>query len=141
MLHQIVSFVMKHWVLVIAFIAVAVVIVIEEIRSQSAGGKRVTSMMATQLINRQDAIVIDIREPNVFRDGHIVNARNFPVLDLERQMEKLKAYAGRCVILVDENGLKVQAVALKLKLAGMTDVVVLKGGMESWLADSLPVVK
>jgi rhodanese-related sulfurtransferase len=141
MLHQIVSFVMKHWVLVIAFIAVAVVIVIEEIRSQSAGGKRVTSMMATQLINRQDAIVIDIREPNVFRDGHIVNARNFPVLDLERQIEKLKAYTNRCVILVDENGFKVQAVALKLKSAGMTDVVVLKGGMESWLADSLPVVK
>lgn len=132
---------MKHWVLITAFIVVAVAITMEEIRSQSAGGKRVTSMMATQLINRQDAVVIDIRESAVFRDGHIVNAKNFPVVDLDHQMEKLKAYRDRCVILVDNNGLKVQAAALKLKTAGMVNVVILKGGMEAWAADSLPVVK
>lgn len=141
MLHQIVLFVMKHWVLVVAFVAVAVVIVIEEIRSQGAGGQRVTPMMATQLINREDAVVVDIRDTSAFREGHIVNAKNFPAVDLDRQQEKLMAYRDRTVILVDANGSKVLPVAVKLKATGMTKLVILKGGIESWKADNMPVVK
>lgn len=141
MLHQIVLFVMKHWVLVVAFIAVAVAIAMEEIRSQSAGGKRVTTVMATQLINREDAIVVDIRDTSAFREGHIVNAKNFPEADFDRQQEKLMAYRDRTVILVDANGSKSQSVAVKLKEAGLTKVVILKGGIESWQADNIPLVK
>jgi rhodanese-related sulfurtransferase len=141
MLHQIVPFVMKHWVLVVAFIAVAIVIAMEEIRSQSVGGKRITPIMATQLINREDAIVVDIRDASAFREGHIVNAKNFPEADLDRQQEKLMTYRDRTVILVDANGSKAQSVAVKLKEAGLVNVVILKGGIESWLADNIPLVK
>lgn len=141
MLHQIVPFVMKHWVLIIAFIAVAIVIAMEEIRSQNAGGQRVTPMMATQLINREDAIVIDIRDVSAFREGHIVNAKNFPAADLDRLQDKLMSYRDRTLILVDANGLKVLPVAVKLKAAGLAKAVILKGGMESWKADNMPVVK
>lgn len=141
MLHQIVPFVMKHWVLIVAFIAVAIVIVMEEIRSQNAGGQRVTSMKATQLINREDAVVIDIRDASAFREGHIVNAKNFPAADLDRQQEKLMSYHDRTLILVDANGLKVLPFAVKLKATGLTKVVILKGGMESWVADNMPVVR
>ncbi len=141
MLHQIVPFVMKHWVLVVAFIAVALVIAMEEIRSQNAGGQRVTSMIATQLINREDAVVVDIRDTNAFREGHIVNAKSFPISDLDRLQEKLMAYRDRVVILVDDSGLKVLPVAVKLKTAGLSKAVILKGGMESWKADNMPVVR
>lgn len=141
MLHQIVPFVMKHWVLVTAFVAVVIVIVMEEVRSQNAGGRRVTPLMATQLINREDAVVIDIRDANAFRQGHIVNAKNFSLVDLDHQQEKLVGYRDRPLILVDANGLKVLPVAVKLKAAGLDKVVILKGGMESWMADNMPVVK
>src|SRR3990167_7813476 len=114
MLHQIVPFVMKHWVLIVAFIAVAIVIAMEEIRSQNAGGQRVSAMLATQLINREDAVVIDIRDTSAFREGRIVNAKNFPLVDVDRQLEKLMAYCYRTVILVDENGTKVLPFAVKL---------------------------
>src|SRR3990167_8712576 len=120
MLHQIVPFVMKHWVLIIAFIAVAIVIAIEEIRSQNAGGQRVTSMMATRFINHEDAVLVDIRDISVFREGHIVNAKNFPVADLDRQQEKLMAYRDRILILADATGIKLLPFSVKLKTAGIT---------------------
>lgn len=141
MLHQIPQFVIKHWALAGAFVAVLIVILIEEIRSQNAGGPRVSPLAATQLINRQDALVVDVRDPGVFREGHIANAKNFPVVDLARQMKKLTAQPDRPVILVDANGLKVQSIALKLKAAGLTKLFILKGGMESWKSDNMPVVK
>lgn len=141
MLPQIIPFVMKHWVLITAFFAVLIVIMMEEMRSYNAGGQRVTPVMATRLINREDAVVIDVRDASAFRDGHIVNAKNFPLADLDRLQDKLIGFRDRQVILVDANGLKISPVAVKLKTTGLTKVVILKGGMESWVADNMPVVK
>lgn len=141
MLHQLIQFVIKHWILVGAFVIVMILIVVEEIRSQSAGGERLSATSAVQLMNREEAVVIDLRDANAFRDGHIVNAKNIALADFDRHIEKLNVYRNRPIILVDAMGLKTIAIAQRLKKAGFEKVMTLKGGIEAWKSDNMPLVK
>ena len=49
---------------------------------------------AVQLMNRQDAIVIDIRDAAEYASGHVLNARNLPVAELEARIGELAAWLG-----------------------------------------------
>lgn len=141
MLHQVTQFVMKHWALIGAFIIVAILLVIEEMRVMRGRGQRISVAMAVQLINREEATVIDLREASAFREGHIVNARNIPLVDFDHQQEKLNSLRDRYIILVDAMGLKTSPIAKRLKDAGFTKVVSLKAGVDGWKAASMPIVK
>lgn len=141
MLHQITQFVIKHWMLVSAFFIVLILIFVEEVKGKSARGDQVSVMQATHLINREDAVVVDLRDPTVYRDAHIVNAKNIPMSDFERQQDKCETYRNRPIILVDAMGLKTTSIVLRLKQAGFQKVVTLKGGMDAWKAASMPTVK
>ena len=141
MLPQIMQFVIKHWALCGAFIIVAIFIAIEEMRSQGAAGGKVTSARATFLMNREEAMVIDLRDATAFREGHIINARNYPLAEFDRYQEKLETHRDRAIILVDAMGVKTAVIATRLKKAGFHHVVTLKGGMDGWRTDSMPVVR
>lgn len=141
MLHQIMQFVIRHWALVAAFIVVFILLVFEELRSQGAAGGKITSARATFLINREDALIIDLREASAYREGHIIGAKNYPLVDFDRYQEKLQTQRDRAIILVDAMGIKTAPVALKLKKAGFHNVVTLKGGISAWKADNMPTVK
>lgn len=141
MVPQITQFVIKHWPLVGAFVIVAILLMLEEMRSQGGRNGQINSPAVTQLINREDGIVIDLRDATAFREGHIVNAKNIPLVDFNRQIEKLDAYRNRPVILMDAMGTKTAALILQLKKAGFEKVFALKGGMDAWKTAGMPVVK
>ncbi|HLB56668.1 MAG TPA: rhodanese-like domain-containing protein [Coxiellaceae bacterium] len=141
MLHEIIPFVIKHWPLVTGFFIVLILLITEELKSKSARGEQVTAAVATHLINREDAIVIDLRDANAYREGHIVNAKNIPTGDFEHNQEKLNAYRDRPIILVDSMGLKTTPIVLRLKQAGFQKVSTLKGGMDGWKTSGMPVTK
>ena len=50
---------------------------------RGAGGPSVNTLEATQLINRQDALVLDVREQAEYAQSHILNARGLPLSQLE----------------------------------------------------------
>src|SRR5688572_19439414 len=50
---------------------------------KSAGGPWVDPLQATQLINREDALVVDVREPGEFGAGHVLGAKNVPLARLD----------------------------------------------------------
>jgi len=141
MLHEITPFVIKHWPLAGAFVLVLILIFVEEAKSKQAGGDKLTPAGATHLINREEAVVVDLRDVNAFRDGHIVNAKNFPLADFDRMKEKLEAFRDRPIILVDAMGLKTASVVITLKKSGFQKVVSLKGGIDAWKSASMPIVK
>ncbi|EKD77029.1 MAG: hypothetical protein ACD_42C00499G0005 [uncultured bacterium] len=141
MLPEITQFVMKHWPLVGAFVIVVILLFIEEARSQGMGGGQVTPALAIQLINREEAVVIDLRDATAFRDGHIVNAKNIPLVDFDHQQTKMETYRQRYVILVDVMGAKTAAIAARLKKNGFEKVVSLKGGIDAWKTAGMPLVK
>ena len=50
---------------------------------RTTGGPWVSTTQATHLINREDALVIDVREPNEFAAGHVIGAKNLPLARLD----------------------------------------------------------
>lgn len=141
MLHQIIPFVIKHWELASAFVAVTLLILFEEMKSKNERGEQLSPAAAVHLINREDAIVIDLRDASAFREGHIVNAKNIALADFNLQEEKLKIYRERPVILVDAMGLKITPIVLRLKKAEFKKVMTLKGGIDAWKTAGFPLAR
>src|SRR5512147_3107634 len=71
---------------------------------RGAGGPWVSTLQATHLINREDALVLDVREPAEYAKGHILGAKNAPLADLERRLPELAKFKARPVIVLCESG-------------------------------------
>lgn len=139
MIDQLFEFVQNHPLLVGAFLLVLLAWLIYETRSASTNA--VTSSQATQLINREDAVVVDIRESKDFKAGHIAGARNIPQSKLDNRMNELEKVKNQPIIVVCKHGQSAGAAQAKLAKAGFERATKLKGGMAQWQADSLPVVR
>jgi rhodanese-related sulfurtransferase len=96
---------------------------------------------AVQLINRQDAIVIDVREPGEFRGGHIPNARNIPLGQLAGKLKDLEKHKAKPVVLSCQTGSRSAQAAATLMQAGFPEVYSLSGGMNAWQQANMPVEK
>ncbi|WP_148252420.1 rhodanese-like domain-containing protein [Aidingimonas lacisalsi] len=139
MIDQLFEFVQNHPLLVGAFLLVLTAWIAYEVKGSASSG--VSSGEATQLINREDAVVIDIRDAGDFKAGHIAGAKNIPQSQLDNRLDKLEKFKETPVIVVCKHGQASGAAQAKLTKAGFSRAFKLKGGMAQWQADSLPVVK
>jgi len=108
---------------------------------RTTGGPWVTPAQATHLINREDAVVLDVRDTNEFASGHVLGAKNLPPARMETAVSEVVKKKDRPVIVycdgTDRSG---KALAL-LKKQGFTRVANLSGGLKAWQAAGLPVEK
>ncbi|PAU77406.1 Rhodanese-related sulfurtransferase [Franzmannia pantelleriensis] len=139
MIDQLFEFVQNHPLLVGAFLLVLTAWIAYEVRGSSKSG--VSASEATQLINREDAVVVDIREANDFKAGHIAGARNIPQSKLDNRISELEKSKDKPIIVVCKHGQSSGAAQAKLEKAGFERAFKLKGGMTQWQADGMPVVK
>jgi rhodanese-related sulfurtransferase len=106
---------------------------------RTAGGPWVTIAEATHLINREDALVLDVRDPGEYGAGHILGAKNVPLSRLnDAEVTKRK---DRPMIVYDEGGERSSKAVATLKKRGFTRVVNLTGGLRAWQQAGLPVEK
>jgi rhodanese-related sulfurtransferase len=108
---------------------------------RGSGGASVNTLEATQLINRQDALVVDVRNVDEFRNGHILNARNIPLAQLESRLADLDRYKEKPVIVACESGGRSGSAASTLRKHGFAQVFNLSGGIAAWQQAGLPVEK
>ena len=108
---------------------------------RTAGGPWVSTLQATQMINREDALVLDVREPAEFAKGHILGARNVPLGDFERRAAELDKHKAKPVIVTCDSGSRATRVIEGLKTRGFARVVNLSGGYGAWQQAGLPVEK
>jgi rhodanese-related sulfurtransferase len=106
---------------------------------RGAGGSAVSPQDATLMINRQDALVLDVRKPEDFGRGHVLNARNVPLAQLEDRAGELQKHKAKPVIVCEEGGRSSAAAALRK--IGFENVYVLAGGVAAWQQAGLPVEK
>lgn len=106
-----------------------------------SGGVEVNPAEATLLINRQDAQVIDVREPDEFAAGHLPEARNIPVGKLADRVGELEKFKDKPVILCCASGMRSSRACGELKRHGFTSLHNLAGGIESWRQAGLPIKK
>ena len=110
-------------------------------RLAGGGAPQVGAFDAVQLINRRDALVLDVREKADFAAGHIPNARHIALGDLAGRLGELDKFKTRPVIVNCIPGAAAAKACGALKQAGFKEVFALRGGMAGWTEASLPVEK
>jgi len=135
------QFAINNWMLFGAWIVVAILLLSTQIKHMSQGPASVTSQILTNLVNRKDAVVVDIRGQADFSKGHIQGAINIPFSQIKEKTKGLEKYQGRPIIMVCANGIQVNGACDILRKAGVEQVHKLTGGMSSWVGDNLPLVK
>ncbi len=102
-------------------------------------GASISSAQATQMINKQDAVVLDIRDKKDFEAGHLANAINIPYASLSERMSELESSKQHPIVLVCKSGQSVGMAGKTLKQKGF-EVYRLSGGMLEWTNQNLPLV-
>jgi rhodanese-related sulfurtransferase len=110
---------------------------------RSTGGPWVTIAQATHLINREDAMMLDVRDSGEYDAGHILGARNVPLarLDQSDPGSELAKRKDKPLIVYDEGGERAAKAAAALRKQGFGRVVNLTGGIGAWKQAGLPVEK
>lgn len=107
-----------------------------------AGG--VPSISATEavlLLSRNKPLVLDVRKPEEFAEGHIQGAVNIPVADLKDRVSEIQKYKDKPVLVNCQKGMRSKAACGVLKAAEFTQIHNLEGGLDAWGSAKLPVVK
>jgi rhodanese-related sulfurtransferase len=108
---------------------------------RASAGPSVNPSQATQLINREDALVIDVRDPGEYGAGHILGAKNLPLSRVDAGAELAAKRKDRPLIVYCDTGNRSAKAAAALKSQGYTRVVNLSGGLGAWQQAGLPVEK
>jgi len=133
------QFIINHWGLWVLLISILAIILINENVVERMRAKEVSPQEAVELLNEDKAIIIDLRDKDTWRGGHIINAIHARDEDFEQnRMDKYKA---KTLILVCTKGMQAATLARKLKTRGFTDPLVLAGGITAWQNADLPLVK
>jgi rhodanese-related sulfurtransferase len=105
------------------------------------GIDRISVNEATLLINRQDALVLDVRETAEWSTGHIPNARHIALGHLGKHLSEIEKHKDKPVIVVCASGNRSGAGCRVLKQAGFQQVRNLAGGVNAWSDAGLPMTK
>jgi len=137
---QLVEFAGNHVWLVAGLVVSLAAVMFYEVRLRSQGATHVSAADAVRLINK-GALVIDVRKPEEFEQGHIVNARNIPLERVAQGDDAIKKQKNKILLAVCADGVSSGRAAGHLRKAGYENAFSLKGGLASWRADNLPLVK
>ncbi len=135
------EFVTNHWML---FTALALVVLL--LVNDLAGGigravKEVSPQQAVQLMNRDGAAVVDVRDPKDFQAGHIVGAINIPEATIRERLRELEAARERPLLLYCSTGMVSGRAGSLLKKNGFGRLYSLRGGMAAWRQENSPVAR
>ena len=89
----------------------------------------------------EPVVVVDVRDPDEYRDGHIEPAANISRGFLEFRIGTVAADPQTPLVLYCQTGLRSMLAARQLKELGYENVVNLQGGFQKWAQSGLPVVK
>jgi rhodanese-related sulfurtransferase len=139
-MNRLFEYISNHPFLVAAAAILAVLALVIEFRLRSRGSHAIAPADAVRLAN-SGALILDVRNSQEYEAGHIIEARHVPAAEVAGKAESLKKYKEKPVIVYCESGTASGAAAGALRTGGFTKVVTLRGGLQSWRQENLPLVK
>ena len=104
-----------------------------------ASSPGITPVEAQQKLSQKgQPFLLDVRQPEEFRTGHIAGAKLIPLGELHQRMHELPK--NREILCICRSGNRSRTAARQLHEAGYT-VINLNGGMMAWARAGLPVKK
>ena len=138
---QLLSFVQNHGPLCVAAGAVLALLVFEELKNKIGGIPRASAQDATLLLNREHAVIIDLRNQEAFASGHILDSINMVRTDFDAHIKKIESHKNHTLILVDDTDANAASIGTKLQKNGFTKIHILTGGLHAWKDVHLPLTK
>jgi rhodanese-related sulfurtransferase len=138
-----IEFIIQNWHLFLALVVIVALLGMDLVRHRLSGVAAVSVTELPQLINHDDAVVVDVCEPAEFRKGHIPGALNIPVSQIGDSVAKLEKYrkAGRPIVVSCQSGNRSSKAAAMLRKQQFEKVYTLTGGMLAWQKENFPVEK
>lgn len=136
---QILEFIQHNPILFAAFGVVLLLLIANELHGHFTSGPRLSPSAAVRLINDRDALAVDVRQPSEFKRGHLLGAMNIPAAKLKERIQELNKYKERPIIVYSGMSAGAMEPAKMLRSQGFGEVYALRGGINSWTTNNLPV--
>lgn len=133
-----IEFASNHYLLVSAFFLLWTIFFVLESRR---GGKSLSPQLATNLVNHDDAVIVDLRDADTFRAGHISGSINVPAGQAMDRLSELEAHKDKPMILTCDMGSKATHLGRQLRGKGFENLYRIQGGINAWRGEKLPLVK
>lgn len=118
-----------------------IMLLLPSFKKGAGGVPNLSTAEAINLINRNHALVLDVREDTEFASGHIVDAKHIPLAKLAERLNELSKYKDKPILVNCQRGMRSAKACEILRKAEFKQVNNLQGGLDAWLAAKLPVVK
>ena len=138
---ELMAFAGRHPLLSLALAGITLALLYNEIAGRLSGVRRLGVAQLTALINRDNALVVDLRPIGDFDKGHIAGSKNVQMSQFDPENKQLAPAKALPVVLVCKVGETATTAAKRLRKAGFSNVNVLDGGIQAWQAADLPLVK
>ncbi|PJK00073.1 hypothetical protein CO615_05270 [Lysobacteraceae bacterium NML75-0749] len=135
------AFFARHPLLSLALAGITLALIYTELARFWQGFKALKPAELTALVNRENALVVDIRAINDFQQGHIAGAKNVLMSQFDPENKQLASAKSLPVVVVCKTGMTAVGAAKRLVKAGFEKVYVLDGGISAWEQAGLPLVK
>ncbi len=135
------EFVQLNWHLFVALIAVIALLAFEPLRKRRGGIRTVNVLDLPRVMKAEKALILDVSDPAEFRSGRIPKARNIPLSNVQSDINSLKKFKSRTVVVVCRMGNRSPKAAGILRKNDFSDVRTLQGGFAAWTKENFPVEK
>lgn len=135
------QFLESNWWLVLILVVSGAMLVWPVFGGRFTGIRELGAFEATALINRRNAVLVDVRGAQEYGEARIPNALHIPQSELANRVQELKKHAARPVIAYCDRGVRSRAAAGTLAKLGLGEVYTLRGGLRAWSDAGLPVEK
>jgi rhodanese-related sulfurtransferase len=132
-------FVEKNWMLILVMVASGAMLLWPLIQRRLSPAKEIGTLNATHLINRENALLLDVREPAAFEGGKLPNALHIPLSQLESRAAELSKVKDRPIIAYCTRGNTSRGAAGRLAKMGFANTYMLQGGVNAWREAGLPL--
>lgn len=140
-MQEYIEFAGRHVLLFVALGAVIVLIIVSELKRFTKGYKEVLPAEAVMLINKQDALMLDVREANELGQGSIMDSKHIALGTLDDKISSLPSDKDKPIVVFCKMGNRSAQAAKLLLKNSYTNVFSLKGGFTAWVNDQLPITK
>lgn len=139
---EIIPFIQNHLLLSLGWIVLFVAIIVMTVKSKLSKVKIINNAQAISMINKQNAVIVDIRSADSFKKGHITESHNILPVDIKNASAKtIEKFKEDIIIVVDDNGLTSASIGEVLVKQGFLHVFTLKDGIAGWNSENLPLVR
>ncbi len=140
-LAELMAFAGRHPYLSLGLAGITVALIYNELAGRLSGVRRLNPAQLTGLVNRDNALVVDLRPSAEFEKGHVAGAKNVQMSQFDPENKQLAPARALPVVLVCKAGDTAAGAAKRLRKAGFQNVNLLEGGIQAWQAADLPLVK